>query len=385
LLSGFAEKLNEAVIRRMLGALDSVAGDAIRGDLRQSVYERWARINPRAAANHAAGQVEGTESMAVLMAILRQWAAADVRSTAEWVRNPGREALMQNAAGILYSELEKLDRALAGEFVAALSAGQVQDELTDKLATTWGDADFDGALKWAQRLSAGAMQQRALVHLSYRWEQVDVGTALAYAQSLPEGNDQLVTLLASRWAGRDPQAAAAWVAQLPDGHRKEQLAGCTTAVWAAKDPGAAAASVANLPPGDAQCRAAVTAVSAWAMKNPAAAAQWVENFPAGHTRESSIENVVYRWAQSDPAAAVAWLEHWPAGSDRDAAVSAGAGGLVRSRPDMAAQWASVIEEQTVRNQQMERAARRWLETDRPAALAWITSSDLPTEIKSELQ
>jgi hypothetical protein len=385
LLIGFVQKLDVPAIRRMLAVLDRGAGDAIRADLQRSLYEQWARINPQSAATDAEKRVAESERMGVLLAILQQWATRDARGAAEWVRSAGREALMEKAARFVVAELEKLDRALAGDFLAALSAGQVQDELTDSFVTTWSDADFDATLKWAQKLSPGATQQRALVHLSYRWEQVDAGKALAYAQSLPEGNDQLVTLLASRWAGRDPQAAATWVVQLPEGNRKEQLMACTTAVWAQKNPEAAAANVATLPSGDAQCRAAIAAVSAWSTKDPAAAARWVENFPAGHTRESAIENIVYRWAQSDPIAAVAWLNQWPAGSDRDAAVSAGAGGLVRSRPDMAVQWAAAIEDQTIRKIQVERAARRWLETDPSAASAWIASSSLSADLKSQLQ
>jgi hypothetical protein len=125
-------------------------------------------------------------------------------------------------------------------------------------------------------------------------------------------------------------------------------------------------------------------VSAWSARDPATAAQWVEQFPSGRLREYAIENVVARWTESDPAGAVVWLTGLPPGSDRDTAVHARAGGLIDTHPELAARWTEAIESDVLRYPQMQRAARRWLEIDRDAALAWIAHSDLPRNTQAEL-
>src|SRR5258708_6144852 len=62
----------------------------------------------------------------------------------------------------------------------------------------------------------------------------------------------------------------------------------------------------------------------------------------------------------------------------------GRGTLVESDPDMAVRLSEVIGNEGTRRYQMERAARRWLETDQIAARAWISGSSLPEEAKQRL-
>jgi hypothetical protein len=72
------------------------------------------------------------------------------------------------------------------------------------------------------------------------------------------------------------------------------------------------------------------------------------------------------------------------GPDRNTAIHAGAGSLVDSDPDLAAQLAAEISDESLRTRQMERAARAWLARDPKAARAWIEQSNLPAPIKVEL-
>ena len=51
---------------------------------------------------------------------------------------------------------------------------------------------------------------------------------------------------------------------------------------------------------------------------------------------------------------------------------------------MAARWAESIADDRTRQQQMEQAARQWLETDRAAAEPWIQASNLSDEQKQNL-
>jgi hypothetical protein len=97
--------------------------------------------------------------------------------------------------------------------------------------------------------------------------------------------------------------------------------------------------------------------------------------------ESALSSV--GWSTADEKAALAWANRLPS-NDRDKAIYAGAGGLVENQPALAAAWTMTIQNESLRVQQTERVARRWLKTDRWAAENWIRQSVLPLETKNRL-
>lgn len=155
------------------------------------------------------------------------------------------------------------------------------------------------------------------------------------------------------------------------------------AVWANKDAFGAAEIVLQLPDGNLPQDAAISVISAMAEKDPTTSALWLTAFPAGPERDYAIENLVYRWATADTNSAMIWASHL-SGGERDTAFFVGAGGLIEAKPALAASWAMAIQDESRRAYQAERAARRWLETDRWAAEAWIRQSVLPPEAKARL-
>ena len=85
-----------------------------------------------------------------------------------------------------------------------------------------------------------------------------------------------------------------------------------------------------------------------------------------------------------PTAAGQWLQTLPAGASREAAVQAYVSQLAYSSPELAAPWAETLTDENLRNNQIENVARRWLETDRPAAEAWLAKVNLPDDRKQRL-
>ena len=55
-----------------------------------------------------------------------------------------------------------------------------------------------------------------------------------------------------------------------------------------------------------------------------------------------------------------------------------------SSPELAAPWAETLTDQNNRNSQIENVARHWLQTDRPAAEAWLAKVNLPDDRKQQL-
>jgi hypothetical protein len=90
------------------------------------------------------------------------------------------------------------------------------------------------------------------------------------------------------------------------------------------------------------------------------------------------------WAASDPTAAGQWLQGLPAGASRESAVQAYVSQLTQASPELAAPWAETLTDQNTRFNQMENVARRWLDTDRPAAEAWLAKVNLPDDRKQGL-
>jgi hypothetical protein len=53
-------------------------------------------------------------------------------------------------------------------------------------------------------------------------------------------------------------------------------------------------------------------------------------------------------------------------------------------PDLAAPWAETLTDDNTRFDQMENIARRWFDTDRAAAEAWLAKVSLPDDRKQRL-
>ena len=58
--------------------------------------------------------------------------------------------------------------------------------------------------------------------------------------------------------------------------------------------------------------------------------------------------------------------------------------MVDWAPDQAASWAETFTDDNRRFSQVESVARRWIETDRASAEAWLNRTDLPDDCKRGL-
>lgn len=226
-------------------------------------------------------------------------------------------------------------------------------------------------------------KETTLVHLSYRWFETDPKEVLAYATRHPGKHPQLLTTLVGQWSRQEPEVAAKWAAEFASNQEMARLAAGAVSTWAEKNDLKAAEFVLKLPDGKLRQDAAVSVMSALARTDPTMGKEWIEVFPAGRGRNYAIENLVYRWAVTDPASTLVWSSHLPA-AERDIALHAGAGGLIEAQLALAASWAMAIQDESRRVQQAERAARRWLKTDRGAAESWIQRSNLPPVTKLRL-
>jgi len=292
-------------------------------------------------------------------------------------------ALPEEVSQAMLRRLAREDAPWTGDFLQALPEGSFRGELLGTVMVEWGGNDLPTAIDWAKELSDPALRETALVHLSYRWFETNPEEALTYAALHPSEHRQLLTTLVGQWSRRQPEAAAAWAAEFSTDPAIAGVAASAVAAWAQKDDLGAAEFVLALPDGPLRQEAAISVMSALAQHDPGTGALWMAAFPAGSNRDYAIENLVYNWAASDPASALAWSNRLTA-AERDVAIFAGTGGLIETKPELAATWVSGIQDEARRIQQSERVALRWLQLDRWSAEFWIRNSILPPETKQRL-
>jgi hypothetical protein len=199
---------------------------------------------------------------ALELRLLRQWAANDPQTAANWV--------------------------------SQLSPGSVRPEAIDAVAIAWANRDLSEAAQWLRQLPAEGERANALTAAAYEAARTQPIEALNLAAELPAGapRNDLIIHAASQWAAQSPEDAAQWAGQIPDPNLRQRVMAEVATAWGESDPVAAAAFAAQaLAPGKPQSDAVVSVVQRWASKQPAAAAAWVAEFPAGTLRDTALQEL----------------------------------------------------------------------------------------------
>lgn len=274
---------------------------------------------------------------------------------------------------------------VASSWLAHKQAGVLRDEASLALATTWANGKTDEAAAWV-RTWPEEKREAGLLAVAYEAVRKSPTNALWLAMELPatELRDQLIEHAVREWASRDSESPLTWAAQMGATPLRDQvIAGLSLAISETDPAKAAALAIETLPEGRKQEDVVVGIVQRWVQKEPEQAAEWVAQFPAGRLRETAVENLVNLWADKAIEGPAEWLGQLE-GETHDSAAAAYAGKLAASSPSTAAQWVESIENQDLRDREMERLAERWLAMDAKAARVWIEKAALAQETKDRL-
>lgn len=320
---------------------------------------RYAEIDPEKALKFAS-EASGFERMMGTTSILRTWAAKDPRAAGEYL-----------VSTVLDSGVD--------DWQMRRSAASVASE--------WVRQDPDGALKWAKALPE-EVRGDALNNVVQHFTAENPLKAAEIAMGLEgESQERALRSIADQWSRTHPEAALEWASTL-EGDTKSEAMEEALENWASQDPDAAVAFVGNLSGGD-QERFFPEVAERWARRDAGsaqAAAEWVSDFPESEGKERATGEVMSAWMRSDPTAASTWLGEQPAGGSKDRGiVSLLNDRQLRENPGTAVVWAEQISDDGQRSEQVQRSSRRWLASDRDAAVEYIESSpSLNAEQKSEL-
>ncbi|MCH2060002.1 MAG: hypothetical protein MK183_05190 [Verrucomicrobiales bacterium] len=320
---------------------------------------RYAEIDPEKALKFASGS-SGFERMMGTTSILRTWASKDPVAAGEYL-----------VKSVLDSGVD--------DWQMRRSAASVASE--------WVRQDSDGALKWAKSLPE-EVRGDALNNVVQHFTTDNPLKAADIAMSLEgESQERALRSIADQWSRTHPEAALQWAATL-EGDTKSEAMEEALENWASQDPDAAVAFVGDLSSSE-QERFVPEVAERWARRDAdsaQAAAQWVSDFPESEGRERATGEVVEAWMRSDPTAASTWLGEQPAGGSKDRGIAAMLNDRqLREDPETAVAWAEQISDNGERSEQIQRSARRWLSSDRGAAVDYIESSQaLNADQKAEL-
>jgi hypothetical protein len=320
---------------------------------------RYAEIDPEKALKFAS-EASGFERMMGTTSILRTWAAKDPKAAGEYL-----------VSTILDSGVD--------DWQMRRSAASVASE--------WVRQDPDAALKWAKGLPE-EVRGDALNNVLQHFTAENPLKAAEIAMGLEgESQDRALRSIADQWSRTHPEAALKWAATL-EGDTQMEAMEEVLENWAGQDPDAAVAYVGTLSDGG-QERFFPEVAERWARRDATsaqAAAEWVSDFPESEGRERATGEVMEAWMRSDPTAASTWLGEQPAGGSKDRGiVSLLNDRQLREAPETAVAWADQISNDDQRSEQVQRSSRRWLVSDREAAVDYIESSQsLNAEQKSEL-
>jgi hypothetical protein len=124
----------------------------------------------------------------------------------------------------------------------------------------------------------------------------------------------------------------------------------------------------------------------WGQVDGAAAMGWLDASPAGELREKWVREAFRAWSRADWESAQAWLESTSRTAFHDPALEVCAEQLLRvSKPAEAIGWCERILDLARRQRCLASGAGQWYGTDAVAAEAWLQTSSLDEEVRSEVR
>jgi hypothetical protein len=247
------------------------------GDHSQAHYllKQWAAEDPVAAAAAIQQLPAGRAFEQAAGEFARGWLAANNSQPSEvikWAESLPSGAARAAAARAVFEELGRKDASLAAGFIAAMNP-VLQNDASEGLANSWGDAEPSRAAAWAASLSA-EVKESILPGIISQWARRTPEQAAEFAR-LHDNTGHLVSAVAQEWMPYSPEKAGYWVD--------------------------------NLPAGDARDNGLSTVGRIVLNEDPAAAVLWLSRMSSAERREEELLSVCSQWLESDPAAAKAWI------------------------------------------------------------------------------
>jgi hypothetical protein len=358
------------------------------GGALNSVFTQWAGQDIPAATQAALALPRSGDRSSAIMSMSTKLEQDDPAAAAAWVDQLPPGSAQTAARDNIVGRWAFNDAPAAAAYVLSQSQLPITQErsMVQGVAVSWAQSDPRSACEWARKLQPEAAKLGLQMALN-SWGRTDARDATDFLATLStdaKTKAQLAESLTQAWTLNDPQGALAWATQLPPGPMRDRAITGVVNQWGVLDPARAAGYIQSLPPGIQRRNALSQMADAWSRDDPASAVKWAQALTDDSEKSDLLSSITRTWAGSDPVAASNWLAQLPTGPSRDNVVRIFSDQVFENDPPAAFQWASSISDASMRQEQVISTLRRWMSTDRAAAMVAIQQSDLAPEARKQL-
>ena len=294
-----------------------------------------------------------------------------VPATAQGRSGKSRPGGMSPFSDLLQSLSRDLETMDSAQLIKALAGLQDQPPGVERLLsqqlmmTRLAQIDPLMALSYAGALSEDQRRTSESTVLGTWTKTAPVGAAAYFTQHaddfglLDAGQRGAAETIAAQWAQTNPTAALQWAQGLPEEVRADAMAPIITRL-SAQNPDRAIAVINASAEGSQRTEMLQSLVTERGRLAPQETADWVRGIPDAQDQGNAAASLVNSWMQTDIASAAEWVKSLGEGPVRDAAVrTLLESPQLRQSPELAALWASSIEDDALREQVFNIIAVRW--------------------------
>jgi len=279
----------------------------------ETVAEVLAHSDPQFLARNILG-IRDSESEVLIRKLADAWSQTDALSALAWAQQLPEGQVKENALLMTRYRLASQDPEAVAMQIDTLDESDSTSSLVAAVAEAWALKDPAKALAWAGTLP-GSEQTLAMAKVAKSWAGRDPAAAANFVAQLSAGEmqNEAARSVISSWANRDPEAAAAWVSQFPAGDLRDRGINLIVTDWNMIDPGKARDWVLNLPVGApqniafksfaesivyslsdpfAQEQAMASIMHSWSQSDPAAARNWLAGWSGTDALKTSLQSLL---------------------------------------------------------------------------------------------
>jgi hypothetical protein len=288
-----------------------------------AAVSKWARKDPRHAAEFLFSQPPGYSVQSTIDTVGKEWAKIDPVAALEYAKGrPGELSSVLAASAI--KEWASKNVGDVADWLAATD-DRTRNRLSPAFVEAWAKQDTDGAMSWCAENLTGTSLARAVAGLMRGAAEKDVTGAAALVTGMEPSHARTEAALAvaNKWfpnLSSDTRAgpeAVAWLGNL-DGDTVKRVVEEVAWGWATSDPRGMAAFIAQSSSDRVPPYAYELLGRELARKSPSESLDWANQLP--EDRKLSGGGAAFaEWRSSQPEAAMKWLNELPSSDPRQKA------------------------------------------------------------------
>ena len=281
---------------------------------------RWARADPRHAAEFMLDQPEGYSIRSTMETIGKEWSITDPAAALAFATSkPGTLGSM--LATSIMKEWAERNLSEAADWLTKVDEG-TRRRLNPTFVATWAKQDAGGALQWCQENLTGSSLAQSVAGVVSSAAEKDVAAAatLVAGMNPSQARAEAAVAVARKWFPNSflgqqvkPETVT-WLATLDVDSVKRVLDHVAWG-WATSDPKSMAAFLGSVSGEQVPPNAYAVVARELGRKNPREALEWAKQLPE-QSALTAGSNAFAEWRSSQPEAAVKWLNALPADDAR---------------------------------------------------------------------